>query len=71
MNYIADTIRQIIVDKVVKAKREYSGKHKIIVMLPSLPEKTTLIISDALSNYFLHETSIDFVLKRIIDFFML
>lgn len=63
MNYIADTIRQIIVDKVVKAKREYSGKHKIIVMLPSLPEKTTLIISDALSNYFLHETSIDFVLK--------
>ncbi len=63
MSYIAYTIRKNLVKKLDKARLEPSNNHKMIVMFPSMPEKTLLLISSVLSNHFLQDYTLILTLK--------
>jgi len=63
MHFFALTVRNHVVDLVEKNRKGQSASRKNIVMIPAMPEKTLLEISESITSHFLKEPDIHLTFK--------
>jgi len=63
MKYLANSIQNHISKKVAKLQKGDSVGHRMLIMIPAMPEKTLLSIADALASYCLADSSMVLTLK--------
>jgi DNA phosphorothioation-dependent restriction protein DptH len=63
MHFFALTVRNHIVDLVERIRENQTESRKTIIMIPAMPEKTLVEISEAVSNYFIDKTDTQLTLK--------
>ena len=63
MHFFALSVRNHIVDLVDKLRKTKTESRKAILMVPAMPEKTLLEISEAVTSYFLAEPDVALTLK--------